>query len=46
VPHQGERSEPAFLRHVLAALALARGEPVEETQRITSANARRIFRSW
>jgi TatD DNase family protein len=45
-PHKGERSEPAYVRHVLAGLAAARGESVEETERITSANARRIFRSW
>jgi TatD DNase family protein len=46
VPHLGQRCEPAFVRHVLAGLANARAEPVEETIRLTSANARRIFRTW
>ena len=46
VPHQGERSEPAFVRHVLAGLAMARGASVEEISELTTANARRIFRSW
>ena len=44
--HQGERSEPALVRHVLAGLAAARGESLEEIVRVTSTNARRIFGSW
>jgi TatD DNase family protein len=43
---KGQRSEPAFVHHVLAGLAGARGEAVEETILLTTANARRIFRSW
>ncbi len=39
-----QRCEPALLPHVLAAVAAARGEPVEHTAAITTANARRLFR--
>ena len=46
VPHQGGRCEPAYVADVVAGLAAARGVPVEEVARVTSANARRIFRSW
>ena len=38
--------KPAFVRHVLAGLAAARGETLEEIVRVTTLNARRIFRSW
>lgn len=44
--HQGERSEPAFVRHVLAGLAKATGQEVAAVVETTTANARRIFRSW
>jgi TatD DNase family protein len=37
------RNEPMYLAHVCAAVAAARGEAVEETAAITSANARRFF---
>lgn len=39
-----QRCEPALLPHVLAAVAAARGESVEQTAAITTANARRLFR--
>lgn len=39
-----QRCEPALLPHVLAAVAAARGETVEQTAAITTANARRLFR--
>ncbi len=46
--HRGQRSEPAFLRDVLAGLAAARGEGVDEVVARTTATARRIFAvaSW
>jgi len=42
-PHQG-RNEPAFIREVAAAAAGALGVTVEEIDRRTSENARRLFR--
>ena len=45
-PHQGGRSEPAFVAHVIAGLAAARGVSVDDMVQLTSANARRIFRTW
>lgn len=39
-----QRCEPALLPHVLAAVAAARGESVEHTAAVTTANARRLFR--
>jgi TatD DNase family protein len=44
--YRGQRSEPAFVREVVAGLATARGEPLEHTVAVTTANARRLFRSW
>lgn len=44
VPHRGRRNEPAHVAHVGAAIARARGIPVEEVARASSANARRLFR--
>jgi len=43
VPHRGRRNEPAFIREVAAALAQARGAPVEEIERQTTENADRVF---
>lgn len=43
VPHRGSRSEPAYVTHVIAALAAARGEPVDTVARATAANARRLL---
>ncbi len=37
------RNEPMYLPHVAAAIAAARGEPLETLARATSANARRFF---
>jgi len=45
-PCQGIRSEPSFVRHVLAGLAAAKGLTFDEVSELTTANARRIFRSW
>ena len=44
--HRGGRSEPAYVAEVVAGLAAARGENVDEMAALTSANASRIFRSW
>lgn len=43
-PRRGRRNEPAFVRHVLSALAGALGRPPEDVAEVTSANARRLFR--
>lgn len=43
-PHRGEVNRPALLPLVLAALAAARGEPVEAVAAATADNARRVFR--
>jgi TatD DNase family protein len=44
VPHRGKRNEPAFVSHVVAALAQVHGiDPVEMDQH-TSANFHRLFR--
>ncbi len=42
-PH-GRRNEPAFLPHILEAVAGALGRPADEVARETSDNARRFFR--
>jgi TatD DNase family protein len=42
-PHRGGRSEPAYLPHVIAGLAAARGASVEHVAALTAANARRLF---
>ncbi len=41
--HRGGRSEPAYLPAIVAGLAAARGEPVDEVAARTAANARRMF---
>jgi TatD DNase family protein len=43
VPRRGRRNEPAYVRRVAEALARARGEPIAELARRTTANARRAF---
>jgi TatD DNase family protein len=40
---QSRRNEPMYLPHVLAAIADARGEPVETLAKITTDNALRLF---
>ncbi|MDB5102294.1 MAG: hydrolase, TatD family [Cyanobacteria bacterium RYN_339] len=44
VPHRGKRNEPSNVAEVARKLAELQGVPVEEVARITSANARRLFR--
>ena len=43
VPHRGRRNEPAFVREVAQAAAVARGEPVDALAARTGANAARVF---
>lgn len=42
--HRGERNSPQYLPHVLAALAGARDESLEEVARYTTNNARSLFK--
>jgi len=48
VPHRGKRNEPAYVKFVAEKIAELKGstEPmsVEEIGRITSQNARRLFK--
>ena len=44
VPHRGKPNTPAWVPVVGAAIAGARGEPVERVEQVTAANARRLFR--
>jgi TatD DNase family protein len=43
IPHRGRRNEPALVALTLAALAQLRGISVEEADRATTANTRRLF---
>jgi TatD DNase family protein len=43
-PHRGQQNEPAFVALVGAAVAKARGEPVEQIAAVTRDNAARVFR--
>ena len=43
VPFRGKPNEPARVAAVGAAVAEARGEPIEKVARTTTANARRLF---
>lgn len=43
-PHRGKRNEPAYVVKVAEALAEVHGLPVAEIARITTENARRVFR--
>jgi TatD DNase family protein len=43
-PYRGRRSEPAFVKQVIAGLAAARGASPAEMEALTTANARRLFR--
>ncbi len=42
-PHRGRRNEPSFVRETAKALALARGESLEEVAAATTANFFRLF---
>jgi TatD DNase family protein len=43
IPHRGQRNEPAFVARTLEALARLRAVPLEEADRLTSENTRRLF---
>jgi hypothetical protein len=44
VPHRGKRNEPAFMLSVAETLSVLWNTSLDETARITTANARRLFR--
>lgn len=44
--HRGGRSEPAFVADVIAGLAAARAAAADDLAALTTANARRLFRTW
>lgn len=43
VPHRGKRNDSSLVRHVCEKLAEVRGMSFEETARITTENAKRLF---
>ncbi|TDH19779.1 TatD family deoxyribonuclease [Segetibacter sp. 3557_3] len=43
VPFRGKRNEPAYLGHIVEAIAQAKGVSGEEVAMVTSANAEKIF---
>jgi TatD DNase family protein len=43
-PHRGERNEPVFIKHTADKLAEILGKDIEEVQKITTANARKVLR--
>ncbi len=42
-PHRGKRNEPAFVGLVAEAVARIKRVPLEEVERVTTANAQRLF---
>ena len=43
VPYRGKRNEPAFVQHIVEAIAEARGIPEEQVAETTTRNALRLF---
>lgn len=41
--HRGKRNEPGYVVETAAYIAALRGLPAEELERLTAANARRLF---
>lgn len=44
VPHRGKRNDSTYLEHVVAKIAEIKGMPVDEVARITTENAKKLFR--
>jgi TatD DNase family protein len=44
VPHRGKRNEPAHVRLIAEAVAVAFNLPLDEIARQTTANAQRLFK--
>lgn len=46
VPHRGKRCEPAFVADTARAVALMRGQSVEELAQVTSDSAKKFFKGF
>ncbi|HVY67521.1 MAG TPA: TatD family hydrolase, partial [Patescibacteria group bacterium] len=44
IPHRGQRNEPAYVRYVAEKVAEIKNIPAEEVARLTTANAKKLFR--
>jgi TatD DNase family protein len=44
VPFRGKRNEPAYLKFIIEKIATIKNASEEEVRRITTANAKNIFR--
>jgi TatD DNase family protein len=44
VPHRGKRNEPGYVKHVGEQVAAIKGVPVEEVERQTLENTKKLFR--
>lgn len=46
VPHRGKRCEPAFVADTARAVAVMRGQSIEELARVTSKTAKKFFKGF
>lgn len=44
VPHRGKRNEPSYVKFVAEKIAEIKGLTIEEVEKVTTSNARRLFR--